>query len=180
MQSVTADSLCPRLRWTCLESQVVTRGQSATWPVSISPLVTWWWQHHLYLQGPWGFRWSTVWEFTALSPRWFSTLWFLRVTAEDGDLLPVNTMSVYRASWSAQGLGGLPGRHLLGQCSLGSKDQVNCLHLTYPSHVKTTRLETRINSQRFKKTMAGATGAFVTARGATQAHPLRKTGAVGT
>ena len=131
MQSVTVDSLCPRLRWTCLESQVVTRGQSATWPVSISPLVNWWWQHHPHLQGPWGFSWSTVWELMALSPHWFSTLWFLQVTAEDADLLPVNTVSVYRASWSAQGLGSLPGRHLLGQCSLGSKRSGKFLHTTY-------------------------------------------------
>ena len=32
-------------RWTCLESQVVTRSWSATWPVSISSPVNWWWHH---------------------------------------------------------------------------------------------------------------------------------------
>ena len=97
-----------------------------------------------YLQGPWGFRWSTVCKFGALSPHWFSTLLFLQVTAEDGDLLPVSSVHLL-GFLKCPGLGGLPGIHLLGQCSLGSKrsGQLCTCHLyfvclTYPSHVKTT------------------------------------------
>lgn len=41
-------------------------------------------------------------------------------------------------------------------------------------------LETRIDFQSLKKTMAGATGAFVTAGDTALVHPLWKTGAIST